>query len=163
MKPFKKPLPFLSIAVILLINGCAGTKPLKGVNASGEKVYLGSVPIENTTAFQDFMRGSRTEIDKQRYLFRRLKDSSGLEFCRDNVWYNRLEAYRGGMWLMRNRYQKGQDTRTFININTKRSDKTGQYHLIRYPDGSVQIGFEVLLNELDLLEKTAAEYSGNQP
>lgn len=156
----KRTVPFLLLyTAALLLYGCASSGPLQGVSARGKKVYLAPIPVENSAAFQGFLSSSRTEVDKQRYLFRRLKDSSGLTFFHDGNWYNSLEAYRGGMWLMRNRYKKGQDTRAFIDKYVVRSETTGKYHLIKYPDGSVQIGSEVLLNELALLEETAANYS----
>ena len=145
---------FLHLGLTLLALGCASSGPLNGVNAKGEKVYLGPVPIENTQPYQEYLPTQHTEVDKQRFLFRRLKEATDLEFFQDGAWYNSIQAYRGGMWLMRERYQKGQDTRTFIKKYVDRSD-AGQLHLARYPDGSTQLGSAVLLNELDLLEKTS--------
>lgn len=145
-------LAIFSMAFFLLGAGCA-TPYLKGVSPSGQKVYLGPVPIQKTEAYQAYLQSDRSEVGKQRYLFQRMKDSQGLEFYHDGSWYNNLEAYRGGMWLMRDRYQKGQDTREFIRKYVERSD-AGNLHLAKYPDGSVQIGSYVLYNELDLLEET---------
>ncbi len=143
---------------LLLTSAAAGCAShyLKGVTSGGQKVYLAAVPIESTAPYQEYLHGRHTELDKQHYLFQRLKDSQNLEFYHDGSWYPVLEAYRGGMWLMRNRYQKGQDTRTFIRKYVERSEDTGQLHLVRYPDGTTQIGSYILLNELDLLEETAA-------
>lgn len=148
-------LPALLLALLLSGTGCA-SHVLKGVSSNGEKVYLSPLPIEKTGAYQEYLRGRRTELDKQHYLFQRLKMSDALEFFHDGCWYGALEAYRGGMWLMRNRYQKGQDTRTFIRKYVERSEDTGKLHLVRYPDGSTHIGSYVLLNELDQLEDCAA-------
>lgn len=146
-----------AVTLCLLITGCA-TPYLKGVTPEGEKVYLGPVPIQNTEAYQAYLLEKPTEVAKQNYLFDRLRFATDLQFKHDGSWYGSLEAYRGGMWLMRNRYEKGQDTRTFIRKHAERSD-SGEPHLVKYPDGSIHIGSYVLYNELDLLEETIASES----
>ena len=141
----------------LFTSGCAG-KVLKGNDASGKKIYLGPVPLENTEAYQSFLTSSRSEVDKQNYIFKRLKteEAQKLSYFHDGTWYSWLEAYRGGNWLIRNRYKKGQDARTFIKNYVWRSETTGKPHLIKYPDDSIQEAYYVLLNELDLLDETLA-------
>ena len=152
-----------SFALFLILGfaaGCAAA-PLKGVKASGEKVYLGPVPLSKTEAYQTYIHSKHTEVDKQRFLFQRLKEAESLQFFHNGSWYNSLEAYRGGMWLMREKYQAGQDSREFIKKYVDRSEDTNQLHLAKYPDGSLQVGSYVLLNELDLLEETARKDPGN--
>ena len=140
------------LALFLILIGCTGGfKYSKGLNAQGEKLYLGTTDIENTDAFKSYSRSPQGEADKQRYLFERLKNTHGFEFYHDGSWYNALEVYRGGMWLMSQRYKKGALTRDFIKRHVERSD-AGNLHLIKYPDGSQQIGSYILYNELDLLE-----------
>ncbi|PIQ87146.1 MAG: hypothetical protein COV74_01990 [Candidatus Omnitrophica bacterium CG11_big_fil_rev_8_21_14_0_20_45_26] len=142
---------FLLAGMLLFSAGCA-TPYLKGVTPAGEKVYVGPLPIENTEAFQTFLHSSKTEVDKQLYLFQRLKAAMDLEYYHDGSWYSWLETYRGGTWLIRNRYKKDQDTRDFLRKHVWHSETTGKLHLVRFPDGSIQIGYFLLLNELDLLE-----------
>lgn len=139
----------------VVISSCVTTHDyLHGVSAEGEKIYLGPVPIENTEAFKTFYASQRSEVQKQQYLFQRLKEApKDLEYFHEGNWYGWLEAYRGGMWLVRNRYQKDQDTRDFLKKFVWRSETSRQLHLIRYPDGTVQVAYFVLLNELDLLEE----------
>lgn len=160
MKRFSAALLILLIAPLTFFSGCAGSNILKGEDASGKKVYLGPVPIEGTEAFQTYLGSRRTEVDKQNYIFQRLKtpEAKELSYFHDGTWYNWLEAYRGGMWLIRNRYKKGQDARTFIKDYVWRSEDTGKAHLVKYPDGSIQEGYYVLLNELDLLENAVKKY-----
>ncbi len=145
---------FAAFFIFAFAAGCAASY-LKGVNAKGEKVYLGPVSIENTEAYQTYLHSKRTEVDKQRYLFQRLKAADHLQYFHDGGWYNNLEAYRGGMWLMREKYKAGQDSREFIKRYVDRSEDTNQLHLVKYPDGSLQVGSYILYNELDLLEETA--------
>jgi len=153
MKSILKTLPcFLLLSTLL--TGCASTGNLKGMTPEGTKVYLAPVPIQNTDAYKTFLSTPRSEVSEQTYMFSRLKLAKDLSFFHDGSWYTWLEAYRGGMWLMRNRYKKGQDTRTFLKNHVWRSEKTGTPHLIKYPDGSVHVAYYVLLNELDLLEET---------
>ncbi len=150
---------FVAAVTTTLLAGCAtGGGPQKGVNAAGEKVYLGSTNIQGTEAFKNYLNSPQGETDKQRYLFERLKAAKDLEFYHDGSWYAATEAFRGGMWLMRERYKKGQLTRDFIKKYVERSDE-GNLHLAKYPDGSVQIGSYILYNELDLLESTAKKSS----
>ncbi|HTL47789.1 MAG TPA: hypothetical protein VL688_06965 [Verrucomicrobiae bacterium] len=149
---------FFPCLVLLLASGCASSSYLKGVTPDGRKVYLGPTPIENTPEFKTYQQSTRSEVDKQRYLFQRLKNATELVYFHDGAWYTPLEAYRGGMWLMRNRYEKGQDSRAFIRKWVERSE-AGNVHLVKYPDGSVQSGADILYNELDLLEQTAAKQS----
>ena len=144
----------LTLGLLFLGAGCASPY-LKGVTPQGKRAYLGPIAIQSTEAYKAFLRSARTEVDKQNYLFNRLRLAQDLQFYHDDRWYNALQSYRGGMWLMRNRYKKGQDTREFIKKYVARSEDTGKLHLVRYPDGSIQIGYYVLLNELDLLEDTA--------
>lgn len=154
---------FFIFAFILTFSGlsagcAAGIKYSKGVNAQGEKLYIGTTDIENTEAFKSYGRSPQGEGDKQRYLFERLKNAEGFEFYHDGSWYNAQEAYRGGMWLMRNRYKKEVSTRDFIKQEVERSD-AGNLHLVKYPDGSLQIGSYILYNELDLLESKTKKTS----
>ncbi len=146
--------PLALFLVLAFAAGCAASY-LKGVNAQGEKVYLGPVPIEKTEAYQTYLSSKHTEVDKQHYLFQRLKAATELQFFHDGSWYSALDAYRGGMWLMREKYKAGQDSREFITKYVERSEDTGQLHLVKYPDGSLQMGSYILFNELDLLEATA--------
>lgn len=146
-------LPALFLTLILAA-GCAASVA-QGVNTQGQKVYLGPVPIEKTEAYQAYLTSKHTDVDKQRYLFQRLKAAEDLQFFHNGSWYSSIDAYRGGMWLMREKYKAGQNTREFIKKYVERSEDTGQLHLAKYPDGSVQMGSYVLFNELDLLEATA--------
>jgi len=158
LKRIKTPLNLiLPITLILILGGCA-THLLKGLTPEGAKVYVGVVPIHNTEAYQVYAKSQKSEVNRIHYLMSRLKETKDLEYYRDGSYYNWLEAYRGGMWLMRNRYKKDQNARTFIRNHVWRSEATGEPHLVRFPDGSLHIAYYILMNELDLLEKT---YSKN--
>ena len=158
LRPIKL-ISLISLVICLFVSGCAATPPLKGMTPDGQKVYLGPVPIENTKSYQDYLLEPDTEVSKQHYLFQRLLNAKDLEFYHNGSWYNSLEAYRGGMWLISKRYQKGQDARTFIHKYVERAEDTGEYHLVKYPDGSVHVGSYVLYNELDLLEEASSKSS----
>jgi len=141
------------LVLVLSLCGCA-TSLLKGVTPEGEKVYAGLVPIDGTEAYQEYVKSPRSGVNRIHYLMRRLKETKDLEYYRDGSYYNWLQAYRGGMWLMRHRYQKGQSARDFIRLHVWRSESTGKPHLVRFPDGSIHIGYYILMNELDLLDDT---------
>lgn len=142
----------MSAALMLSVSSCAAP-PLKGLTPEGIKVYAGVVPIQGTEAYQTYVKSAKSEVNKIHYLMQRLKEAKDLEYLRDGSRHNWLEAYRGGMWLMRNRYKKGQDARMFIRKHVWRSEATGKPYLVRFPDGSVHTSYYILLNELDLLEE----------
>lgn len=148
----KKILPVLTL---VFLTGCASTAAQKGIFKDGSKAYLGTAAIEDTQAFRDYRNSKKSEGDKQIYLFKRLRAADNLEFFRDGSWYKAADAYKGGMWLMKKYYKPGMDNRQFIRERIERSD-AGNFHLVKYPDGSLQIGSYVLYNELDLLEEKAA-------
>ena len=152
---------FCALLITGFLAGCA-TPFGTGLTPEGQKVYLGRVPIENTPEYEEYLASKGTEVAKQTYIFQRLKSAKHLEFGYDGSWYNYLEAYRGGMWLIRNRYQKGQDAREFIykNVECEKGSSTGKPPLVKYPDGSIHIGAYVLYNELDLLEETVSRGAG---
>lgn len=145
---------FLTLIFVMALTACATTPYLKGVTPDGAKVYLGPIPIENTEAFKTFAQSQRGPVQEQQYFFQRLKEApKDLQYYYDGNWYSWVEAYRGGMWLVRNRYEKGQDTRTFLKKYVLRSEGKKELLLVKYPDGSVQVAYDVLLNELNLLEE----------
>jgi len=145
--------PILPLLLILALCGCA-TSVLKGVTPEGGKVYVGRVPIDNTEAYKEYIQSPRFEVNRIHYLMRRLKETEDLEYYRNGSYYNWLEAYRGGMWLMRNRYQKGLSADDFIRKHVWRSEATGKPHLVRFPDGSIHVGYYILMNELELIDDT---------
>lgn len=135
----------------LLITSCASTV-FNGVNANGDPVYLNSVDIRTTPAFQKYSLNSQSEAGKILFIMSRIKDSQDLSYFHEGSWYNSLQAYRGGMWLFRNRYQDDQKAADFLREQVRLSERSGQRHLIKYPDGTLQDGYYVLLNELARLE-----------
>jgi len=138
--------PFLGI-------NCA-TPFLKGMTPEGEKVYAGPVPIQDTEAYKMYAVTNGSEANKINYLFKRLQSAKDLVYYHDDGKYNWLEVYRAGKWLLRNRYRKGDDVRTFLRKDVWYSETTGKPLYIEFPDGSIHIAYYVLINEIDLLEET---------
>lgn len=151
------------LGLSVFTSGCASSV-LKGLDSGGKKVYIGPVPIDSTEEYQTFLNSPQTEVDKQNYMFKRMKTEPAqqLTYFHDGTWYDWTEAYRGANWLVRHRYKKGQDARTFAKNHVWRSESTGKPHLIKYPDGSIQEAYYVLLNELDLLDEALARTGGKK-
>ena len=151
-------LSYISAGLVLgLLSGCAGVQYFKGFTPGGEKVYIGPTDIRDTEAYRNYIYSSHSEAAKLNYLFERLKLGESLFFYRDGNKYNWLEAYRGGKWLVRNRYNDGDNAREFAKKHIWHSDQTGKPHLVQFPDSSIHEGYYILLNELELLESTAKE------
>lgn len=135
--------------------GCAATpRYLKGVGYEGQKVYLGTLPIETTEAYQMFLDSSRSEAAKLDYLLQRIKTAQDLVYLHEGSPYNWLEAYRAGAWILRHHYERGEDARTFIRKEVWLYQTPGKPNAIKFPEGSIHLVYYVLLNELDLLEET---------
>lgn len=147
-------IPFLLILMFYVI-GCASPY-LKGISPEGQTVYIDTPLMQNTEAFQNYISSQQTETDKQNYLFERIKSAKNLIYIRDGHQYTWLQAYRGGKWLIRNRYEKGIDARSFAKKYIWKSE-AGNPYLVQFPDGSTHIGYYILLNELELLEATVAK------
>ena len=147
----------MRIGIILflvgLMVGCASTGgPLKGELPGGEKVYISNSPMEGSEAFRNYQKSSKREVDKLRYLFKRVTAEKEYIYIRDGDQYGWLEVYRAGMWLMRNRYKSDMSAQDFLKAQVWRSDITGKPHLVQFPDGPIPEAYYILLNELALLE-----------
>ena len=161
----KKIYAFLFLTILgsfwLIHFGCA-TPYLKGVTPQGEKVYLGFLPIRETEAYQSFLLSSKSEAAKLNYLLDRIKEAKNLIYYHAGSRYSWLEAYRGGAWVVRHHYEKGEDAKSFIHKETLLYERSGKPNAIQFPDGSIHIVYFVLLNELDSLEEAIAANSGTR-
>jgi len=117
-----------------------------------EKVYLGSLPIENTQAYQTFLNSSGSETAKLIYLGDRIKSAQNLSYYFEGTRYNWFEAYSGATWLLWQDHQHGEDAHSFIHREAIRFQNPTKPTTIEFPDRSRHLASEVLLNELDLLE-----------
>ncbi|MDP3920471.1 MAG: DUF5329 family protein [Candidatus Omnitrophota bacterium] len=149
----------LTLTIPLFLAGCAAPL-LKGVDAEGAKAYLGSPEIQGTSTYQKYVTGPQSEAAKLIYVISRIGEAEGLLFQHEGAWHDPQEAYRGSMWMLRKNFEKGETARDFIRLHVWHSDNTGTPRLVKYPDGSLQIGYYILLNELDLLEATASRELG---
>lgn len=145
---------FATLFGTFLIAGCVSA-PLKGITPDGQKVYLGTTDIQGTDLYKTYAAGDRSEADKLVYLMGRIRRSQGLTFHHDGNWYDPPEAYRGSMWMLRKEFEKGETARHFIDTHVARERGSGDPHLVKFPDGSIHIGYYVLQNELELLETEA--------
>jgi len=155
---FNKKIFLSGFILICFITGCAAPF-MKGINANGQKVYLDQADITQTEAYQEYLQSEHTEINKERYIFKRVVGAKDLRYHRDGNTYGWVEAYRAGNWLMRTHYDKEADARSFIRDHVWKSETTGNPHLIQFPSGDIHVAYYVLLNELDLLEDTLAKQS----
>jgi len=133
--------------------------PFRGKTTEGKKVYLGPVPIQDTDAYQKFLASSRSEIDKLYYLGDRVraKEARGIVYIYGGSRYNWAEVYAGGIWYLWHDYPRGENARVFVAKTSRRFERPGSRVTLQFPDGSIHYGYDVTVNELDLLEAAIAE------
>jgi len=157
MRNFFRVLSWTAVlGTTVFLSGCHSLY-LKGKTPDGSPVYLGTLPLENSDAYRGYLKTPRSEQDKILFLIRRIPEAKNLEYYRDGTLYSWQKVYDAGMWLFKNKYEVGQNARQFLQTTMWRSESTGAPNLIRYPDGTLQVGYFVLLNELDLLENISAQ------
>lgn len=142
-----------SILIPLLILSACATPVRKGTTPAGAKVYLTPQPIEETEPFKDYMKSNQSNVDKLRYLLKRVLNAQDMTYYRDGEQHTNLEAYRAGMWLLRNRYEPGTPPREYLREHVWRDPQTNRPYVVEFPDGSLHTGYHILLNELELLER----------
>ena len=144
-------LPFVSL-------GCTASRPLKGVTPEGQKVYLESLPIENTKAYQAFLLSSKSETAKLYYLLDRIKAAKDVTYRFEGSQYNYFEAYLAALWLLIYHYKRGEDAHSFIRKEIAAYAGFSESTTMNFPDGSYHLAYHVLINELDLLEETFKQH-----
>lgn len=153
---FSAALLIFVLSSALLSLAWSSNKPryLSGVDKDGNKVYAGKVPIQETYAYQQFKWGSHSEASKLSYFLSRLLEMKDIYFRYHGKRYNSKDAYYGVNWLIRHRYGGRMNARAFIREQAALFQKPGHPLLIEFPDGAVHHLLPVVMNELDLLEKT---------
>ncbi|MBI4394747.1 MAG: hypothetical protein HY583_00975 [Candidatus Omnitrophica bacterium] len=149
---YRFPLLF-ALAFISLSSGCI-SHPLKGLTPDGNRVYLGSLPIENTEAYKTFRLGPPTETEKLFYLLNRVKDARDVTYRFEDGWYTYFEAYPAALWLLVHHYERGETARFFIHKEFVAFHGVSESTTMHFPNGSYHLAYYVFLNELDLLEET---------
>ena len=130
-----------------------------------KKYYLGLAAIQNTEAYEIFLRGSKSETAKLYYLVDRIKVAKDLHYLFEGGRYDSSDAEMGGMWAIWHHHQIGEGARAFIFEEVARFPADSRNCFIQFPDGSTELAYVVLLNELDLLEETLKqnEKKENEP
>ena len=141
------------LSVVIILSGCANTV-LKGVTPEGNNVYIGPVPINNTLAYQEFIKSQRTELDRIQYLLNRVKTAPDIRYERDGVSFNSDKTYQTGLWLVGNSYNKNTDAITFLRNHVWFAKPSMAPHLAHFPDGTTHVAYYIFINELALLDES---------
>ena len=136
--------------------GCV-SPPLRGMSSEGKKVYMGPVPIQNTPAYQTYLLSSKSETAKLLYLGDRIKAEKNLTYWYLGSCYNWFEAYSAATWMFWQDHKMGEDARGFIRKEALRFQDPSKPATIEFPDRSTHIAFDILMNELDLLDETTKQ------
>jgi len=116
------------LSVVIILSGCANTV-LKGVTPEGNNVYIGPVPINNTLAYQEFIKSQRTELDRIQYLLNRVKTAPDIN-------------------------NKNTDALTFLRNHVWFAKPSMAPHLAHFPDGTTHVAYYIFINELALLDES---------
>lgn len=132
--------------LVILVSGCSALpKTSTSVADAKPKTYLASIPIHKSEAFRNYLESDRTEYDKLEYLLGRIKEAKDRAFYYEGNRYEWTEAYAAGQWVIWRRYKKGEDARSFLKKQTYNT-------YIKPSNGSKELAFNVLMNELELIE-----------
>lgn len=158
---------FLAIIISIgIIFSLAGFKlPVskqKKDKSKSENVYLGPMPIETTQAYQTFLRSPKSETDKLYYLLDRVKTNDKLIFYFERNHFSNFDAYLGGVWILWHHHKK-EDAHDFLWQELLRYETPANPILVQFPDRSRFPAYNVLKNELDLLEKTMPQPATTPP
>ncbi len=144
----------LFLSILWLLNGCATTTILKGVNTEGNKAYIGKTPIDDTQAYQQFLQSPKSELDRIHYLLNRIKTAEQVTYGRNGTFYSNTDAYEAGIWMIGNSYNESQDAITFLSDYVWHAKPSLRPHLAKLADGSVHAAYYLFVNELALLNET---------
>lgn len=126
--------------------------------AGGAAAAEQGVAIEDSKAYQQFLMRSPSELSKLIFLVDRFKDTQ-MQIVYDDTPYDAPEAARHVMKFLSENY-KGEKAAFWLNKYATRSDPGRKPILARYPDGKVKKVKEVLLKELNDLEKIYQQGKG---
>lgn len=139
------------IAITLSMSGCTTASKNTGF-AEEAKFYLNPIPLANSEAYAKFLESPRDERAKLDYLIDRVRESKNTTFYYEGSRYSWTEACAAGYWLLWRRYKNGQDARGFLKDIVGYTPNQSAF--IDPPDGPMCAAYSVLMNELELLEKT---------
>ena len=150
------------VALVFLFNGTPSSSApqyLRGVYENGAIAYVGPLTIQQTNAYKQFIYSKKTEKEKLYYLLSRFRTADHLGFYFGGGRYSANDACFGSGWILRHRYKGNKEARKFIREQVTFFEKPGKPLLIEFQNGSIHFAYNIIINELELLENTIAETS----
>lgn len=156
LKPHRRITWLICVSLLLSCQLGCNALPERGLTADGKKVYFDTAPIQQTDAYKNFLKSSRSETAKLYYLLDRIKAARNLSYYFEGDRYNWLEAYMAATWLLWHHYDKNKNARDFVDEEIARYQMISKTTTIQFPNQSHHIAANVMVNELELLENTIA-------
>ncbi|MFZ5802648.1 MAG: hypothetical protein ACOY3K_06035 [Candidatus Omnitrophota bacterium] len=136
-------------AIVLALSLSFSAAPLSAANV--QPLYDGFEPIENSKAFQRYLRRAETEQSKLVYLLERFSHAAFTVLFDGYRYEPKLVAGFARVFLLQK--YSGHTASVFIKEWAHRSLITGEPIKIELPNGEVRFLSDILLEELSYLEE----------
>jgi hypothetical protein len=108
-------------------------------------------PVKESEAYRKFLKRPKNELSKLLYLIDRYKDTK-IKVIYDGFHYDAAHTARVTKKFLFGNY-KNESALHWINAYCHRTDPRGNLILVKTPDGDVREARDLLLAELEILEK----------
>lgn len=133
----------------------AALNPTAAPAAARQNLYDGFQPLAESMAYQQYQRRPKTDLSKLLFLIDRFGQSK-VEIIYDGFHFPAAKAAGMARWFLSRNYKK-QTPEAWIFQWCNTTVPRGKIILVKLPDGSTELGREVLLGELAALERLENE------
>jgi len=162
MKPCTLSPRSILLSFIFLMTGAAMNSPagwcaepteVKPALAATRKtnLYEGFQPLAESVAYKQYQRRPKSDLSKLLFLIDRFGQSK-VEIVYDGFHFPAAQAAGVARWFLSRNYKK-QTPEQWIFQWCNTTVPRGKIILVKLPDGSTELGREVLLGELSALEQ----------
>ena len=130
--------------------------PLSTAAPKKSNLYDGFQPLTESSAYRQYQRRPKNDLSKLLFLIDRFAQSK-VEIIYDGFHFQAAQAAGMARWFLSRNYNK-QTAEEWVLQWCNTTVPRGKIILVKLPDGSTELGREVLLGELealDLLDKEA--------
>jgi len=156
---------FLLVSLVVLTRVCAAQQPGIGEPnpipaaavpaAPKQHLYEGFPPLAESRAFLQYQRRPKNDLSRLLFLIDRFGQSK-VEIIYDGFHFPAFQAAGVARWFLARNYKK-QTPEQWIFQWCNTTIPRGKIILVKLPDGSTELGREMLLGELAALERLEKE------
>lgn len=126
---------------------CADAAAPEGVS------HAGFIALKDSSAYQQYQRRPKSDLSRLLYLIERFGQSE-IEVIYEGFHLPAAKAAPIARWFLGRNYRR-ETPAEWIYKWCNKTVPNGELILVKFPDGTVRLGREVLFEELAVLEKAA--------